>query len=65
MRRSVAYALLIAAPPAFAGGSGVLLLTERPLVGVGFGALFGIVLFVIMVLGSEYGTTDDRSVGEL
>lgn len=65
MRRSVAYASLIALPPAFATGSGVLLLTERPLLGAGFGGLLGLVLFVIMILGREYGSSDEKSVGEL
>lgn len=65
MRKSVLYALLIAVPPAFAAGSGAFLIAEEPLLGVAFGLVVGGLLFAIMFLGREYGSRDDRSIGEL
>lgn len=65
MRKSVLYALLIAVPPAFATGSGAFLIGEDPLLGVVLGLVVGGILFSLMLLGREYGSRDDRSIGEL
>lgn len=65
MRRAVAYGVLIAVPPAFAVGTGLVLITQDPLVGAGFAIVLGVVLFGIILVGSEYGSQDDGSVGDL
>jgi len=58
MRQTLLYALLLSVPPGVAGGSGTYLLAGQPLLALGFGVGLGLVIFVVVVLGSEYGSTD-------
>jgi threonine/homoserine efflux transporter RhtA len=58
MNRSLLYGLLLSVPPAVAAGSGVYLLAGRPTIALAFGVGLGVVVFTLVVLGSEYGSTD-------
>jgi len=64
MRQTLLYALLFSVPPGVASGSGVYLLAGQALLGLAFGCAVGLAVFVLVVLGSEYGSTEARSVVE-
>jgi|AntRauTorcE11898_2_1112593.scaffolds.fasta_scaffold61592_1 tetrahydromethanopterin S-methyltransferase subunit B len=59
MRQTLAYALLLSVPPGVAAGSGTYLLAGRPALGLAFGFAIGLVIFALVVLGSEYGSVDE------
>jgi len=64
MRQTLLYGLLLSVPPGVASGSGFYLLAGRPMLGFAFGCFVGLAVFVLVFLGSEYGSTEERSVAE-
>lgn len=62
MKQSLLYGLLFSVPPAVAAGSGFYLLAGRPRTALAFGVGLGLVIFVVVLLGSEYGSVEERSV---
>jgi len=58
MRRTFVYALLLSVPPGVATGSGTYLLAGQPVLGLAFGVAIGLVIFALVVVGSEYGSVD-------
>lgn len=58
MRQTLLYALLFSIPPGVAAGSGTYLLAGQPMLGLAFGVSLGLVIFVLIVLGSEYGSVE-------
>jgi len=58
MRQSLLYGLLLSVPPGVAAGSGTYLLAGQPMLALTFGVALGLVIFAVVVLGSEYGSSN-------
>jgi len=58
MRVSLVYPSLLAFPPAIAFGVGTLVLTGSAVLGLTAGVGVGLGLFLLILVGTEFGSTD-------